>query len=168
MADAVLGTDLRDALAVNPILDRQQATRGGDECRDHAFDRGRARSGEQHGGPLRGIELVHREQPPAGLVLHIEEFRLAMAQIGLQQAAADALGQRDRAGIEQQHYGAPPLRSKWPMKRDLTSTGDIDGRGRSRDVPGRVSNRAKRAASCGGESSQPSMCSRASVSSEAA
>jgi hypothetical protein len=35
--------------------------------------------------------------------LQIEKFALAMTQIRLQQAAADALAQGDRPGIEQQH-----------------------------------------------------------------
>ena len=52
------------------------------------------------------IQPVHRQQALAGFVLQIEELRFAMAQIGLQQAAAHALRQRDGPGIEQQCISA--------------------------------------------------------------
>ena len=49
--------------------------------------------------PCRRIERVHRQQPPARLVLQVEELALAVTQIRLQQAAPHALGQRHRPGL---------------------------------------------------------------------
>ncbi len=81
---------------------------------------------------LAGIEPVHVEHAAPRLVLQVEELALAMTEVRLQQAAAHALAQRDRTGVEQQHQRIAPM---WRINRVLTSTGPIVGRGRSFGVP---------------------------------
>ena len=105
MIDPVLPRDLRDPLAIHAVFDNQQAAAFRHQPRDHAFDRRRSRTGHQHGGPHLGIERIGRQQARARFVLQIEKFRLAMTQVGLQQALAHAFSQRDRSGIQQQHDG---------------------------------------------------------------
>jgi hypothetical protein len=79
----------------------------GTSASNHAFDGSGARTGHQHGLPLGRVELIDLQQTRARLFLQIEELALAMAEVGLQQALAHALGQRHGAGIEQQHHWAP-------------------------------------------------------------
>ncbi len=107
MRDTVLAGDLRDALAVHTVFDHQQLAALRHQRSDHAFDRGRARTGHQHGLPFGGVELVDVQETRARFFLQIEELALAMAQVGLQQTLPHALRQCHRTGIEQQHHWAP-------------------------------------------------------------
>ena len=105
----------------------------------------------------------------ADLVLQVEELALAMTQIGLQQAAADTLRQRDRPGIEQKHQRAPAEEPKCCIRRVLTSTGVTEDAADPSGVPGRVSRRANRGPSSGGSSShEPIRAHSSSVSREEA
>ncbi len=101
--DAVLRGDLRNTLTVHTVFHDQQLAvlrhqRGG-----HAFNRGRARAGHQDRLPFACVEAVKIDQTCARLFLQVEKLAFAVAQIRLQQAVADAFGERHRAGIEQQH-----------------------------------------------------------------
>src|SRR5580658_10649470 len=99
-----------------------------------------------------------------------------MTQVRLQQTAADSLAERDRSGIQQQHYDALPTgdsladRSVAPggtkccIMRVLTSTGVMAGRGKSAGVPGLIRSRANVGPSVGGLSSHLAIAPSASVS----
>jgi len=82
--------DTPHALAVDPVLEHQSG--------DHGLDSRRARPAQQHRGPVVGSERVDRQQPRADLILQVEELRLAMAEIGLQQAFAHTRRQRQTRG----------------------------------------------------------------------
>ena len=168
MRDLVLRADLRHPFAIHAILDNQQSAGLRHQSRQHGLDRGGAGRRQQHRGPFAPVQLIGGQQPFARLVLQIEEFAFAVAQIRLQQAAAHPLRQRDRPWVEQEHQCAPAAGVKCCISRVFTSTGVIDGRGRSPEVPARVSRRANRGPSSGGASSHSAIRSTSSVSSEEA
>ena len=85
VGNAVLAGDLRDALAVHTVFDDKQLACVRHERGDHAFDCRRARSRDQNGSPLAGVESIDFQQARARLLLQIEELVLAMAQVGLQE-----------------------------------------------------------------------------------
>ena len=167
MGHPIAAADLRHALPVDAVLHDEDAPLVRHQRRDHAFDSGGARAGDEYGGPLGGIQVMRGQQAAPGLVLQIVKIILPVTQVRLQQAPAHPFGQGHGSRIEEQHHASPLLR-KWLINRDFTSTGLIDGRGRSAGLPGRVSSRAKRAPSSGLSSSHDAMRVTSSVSSDPA
>jgi hypothetical protein len=155
MRDSILRGDLRNPLAVHAVFDDEQFAVLRHERSRHAFDSRGAGARHQHGLPFVRIETVHTDETRARLFLQIEKLAFAMAQIGLQQAVADAFGERHRAGIEQQHgrsiiYLRVHAAPMWRISRVFTSGGVMVGRGRPSGVPRRIAKRTKRGpSSCG-------------------
>ncbi len=161
----VLRTNSSDPLAIHAVFDNQQTTRLRHQGRQHAFNRSGTGRRHQHGTPFDRVKRISRQKPHAGFILQVKKLAFAMTQVRLRQTSAHTFRQRDGPGIEQEHHRMLAAGAKCCIKRVLTSTGLMDGRGRSSDRDARVSKRANLDPSSGGASSHAATCARSSVSS---
>jgi hypothetical protein len=93
--------DAPDALAVDAVLDHQQARVAAQQGRQHRFQRGGAGTTQQHGRPGRGVAAVNVQQAAAHAVLQLEKLGLAMAQVGAHRGLAHGLAEAHGSRVEQ-------------------------------------------------------------------
>jgi len=98
--DPVSARDTKQAVAVDAVVDHQEPAVGRHGRGDRRLDRRGARAGEQDGRkPAAALGQPH--EPLTAVAHHLEELRLAMAEVGRHERFADLPARVGRAGVEQ-------------------------------------------------------------------